>query len=309
MTTTLEASPVDSGVQRLRNEFLAMRLSFSWLGVRKSLTMDQCSQAAMQFGAERTYLSAAKKLLDTGHPAMKAVNQIKRQMTLVWKANSLPYPESGIRLVSRDEVERLNERMLELSYELEQAIEQLQSHYSELKDQARGRLGNLFERSDYPEELRTQFNVTWDFPSVEPPSYLQRLQPELYQQECERVRQRFADAVEMAEQAFLDELSGLVSHLTERLSGNEDGKPKVFRDTAIENLAEFFERFSRLNIASLPELDSLVQRAQDVVSGVSPSRLRKDADLRSQVATQLSGVQSVLDGLMVDRPRRKLIRG
>ncbi len=61
----------------------------------------------------------------------------------------------------------------------------------------------------------------------------------------QRVRSRFEEAVRLAEQAFMDELSGLISHLSERLSGADDGKPKIFRDSAIENLNEFFQRFQR----------------------------------------------------------------
>ena len=42
-----------------------------------------------------------------------------------------------------------------------------------------------------------------------------------------------AFSVQLAEQAFIEELARLVDHLTERLSGAEDGKPKVFRDSAV----------------------------------------------------------------------------
>ncbi len=31
-------------------------------------------------------------------------------------------------------------------------------------------------------------------------------------------------------------------------------------------------------------------------------------ELRQELATQLSGVQSVLDGMLVDRPRRNILR-
>lgn len=148
----------------------------------------------------------------------------------------------------------------------------------------------------------------WEFPNVEPPDYLRQLSPEIYQQECQRVRQRFDEAVQLAEQAFVEELSSLVSHLSERLSGSDDGKPKVFRDSALGNLREFFERFQRLNIASNSEIDDLVLRAQSIVSGVQPNALRTSDSLRQQVVSQLSGVQSVLDGLMVDRPRRRILR-
>lgn len=44
------------------------------------------------------------------------------------------------------------------------------------------------------------------------------LNPEVYQQEQARVRERFASAVELAEQAFTAELQRLVSHLAERLT-------------------------------------------------------------------------------------------
>jgi hypothetical protein len=98
------------------------------------------------------------------------------------------------------------------------------------------------------------------------------------------------------------------AHLTERLSGDEDGKPKVFRDSAVANLTEFFERFRHLNVGSSEQLDQLVSQAQQVVRGVLPQQLRDDQTLRQRVATQLSGVQSVLDGLLVDRPRRNILR-
>jgi hypothetical protein len=143
---------------------------------------------------------------------------------------------------------------------------------------------------------------------VEPPPYLRQLSPSVYREECQRVQARFDEAVRLAEQAFVEELSKLVSHLTERLAGAEDGKPKVFRDSAVENLTVFFQRFRELNIGSSEQLDDLVDHVQSIVRVVLPQQLRDDGSLRQQVATQLSGVQSVLDGLLVDRPRRNIVR-
>jgi hypothetical protein len=112
----------------------------------------------------------------------------------------------------------------------------------------------------------------------------------------------------LAEEAFTSELAKIVSHLTERLSGQADGKPKVFRDSAVNNLVEFFERFRELNIGSSDQLDGLVTDCQRIVRGVGPQDLRDNQQLRQHVATELSQVQSVLDGLLVDRPRRNILR-
>ncbi|MCH8048467.1 MAG: hypothetical protein IID44_32655 [Planctomycetes bacterium] len=161
---------------------------------------------------------------------------------------------------------------------------------------------------EWGEDAGFLFDVEWDFPAFEPPDYLRQLSPELYRQECQRVQARFDEAVRLAEEAFLSELAKLVSHLTDRLSGSEDGKPKVFRDSAVENLRGFFERFRQLNIGSNEQLDELVGQCQQIVQGIQPQDLRDRQSLRQHVSTQLSGVQSVLDGLLVDRPRRNILR-
>jgi hypothetical protein len=102
-------------------------------------------------------------------------------------------------------------------------------------------------------------------------------------------------------------LAKLISHLTERLS-NEAGERKIFRDSAVENLTEFFQRFRQLNIRSNAELDDLVEEAQRIVAGVKPQTLRDSDELRKHVSAELSQVQTVLDQMIIDQPRRRIIR-
>ena len=311
MSTVLDEPRLDPStgpVQRLRTTMAAVRVSFTWLGVRKTLTAEQRAEAAEPFGANAQFLSAGKKLIDTAHPAFKAVTAIRNRAKQFWASMSLPYPEPGIRLIRQDRIDQFDAKMREFQEELAEAVATLDRHYSELKATARQRLGSLFNTGDYPESLRGMFEVSWDFPSVEPPDYLQQLNPQLYEQECQRMQERFSEAVRLAEEAFTTELAKLVSHLTERLSGQEDGKPKTFRDSMVENLTEFFQRFRELNVRSNEQLDQLVGQAQRVIRGVEPKDLRDNAGLRQHVATEMSRVQSVLDGLLLDRPRRNILR-
>lgn len=294
--------------ERLRGTMAAARLSFNWLGTRKSLTVEQKNQAADSFGAEGKFLSAGKKLLDTSHPAFKAVTAIKGRCQSYWRAVSLPYPEPGIRLIHQNSITEFDEQIASFQEELTVAAEELDRHYADLRSAARRRLGALFDPSDYPVSLIGLFGIDYDYPSVEPPDYLRQLNPALYEQECQRVQTRFDEAVQLAEQAFTEELSKLVEHLSDRLSGETDGKAKVFRDTAVTNLTEFFARFQSLNVRSNDQLDELVHRAQQVLGGVEPQQLRDSTSLRQRLVTQLAGVQSSLDGLMVDRPRRNILR-
>ena len=106
----------------------------------------------------------------------------------------------------------------------------------------------------------------------------------------------------------MEELDRLVNHLAERLSGEEDGRPKIFRDSAVTNLGEFFTRFRELNVSSNEQLDDLVERCEQLISGVQPQGLRDNESLRRSLSTNLATVQSSLDQLLVDRPRRNIIR-
>ncbi len=308
-TSSANTSRTDTvAARRLRTTMAAVRLSFTWFGVRRSLSAEQKEQAADSFGAEGAYLSAAKKLIDTSHSAYKAVTAIRGRASQFWRSLSLPYPEPGIRLIRQDDIALFDVQLTTMQAELAEAVESLNEHFDELKSAARERLGRLFNRADYPESLIGLFRIEHDYPSVEPPNYLRELSPELFRQEQARVAVRFEEAVRLTEQAFIGEFGKLVSHLTERLSGSDDGKPKVFRDSAVENLGEFFQRFRQLNVGNNAQLDELVAQAQRVIRGVEPQQLRDSNALRQNVATQLSAVQSVLDGLLVDRPRRNIIR-
>jgi hypothetical protein len=87
-----------------------------------------------------------------------------------------------------------------------------------------------------------------------------------------------------------------------------DGQPKVFRDSAVEKLREFLERFRRLNIRNSPELDVLAQQAQQTINGIESQTLRDSNRLQQMVARDFEQIQASVGELLVDRPRRNILR-
>ena len=145
---TLRATTLPA--ERLRTSMAAVRLSFEWFGVHKTLTPEQRSQAADSFGAEGAFLSAGKKLLDTRHSAYRQVTSARGRIIALWRAMTLPYPEPGLRLIRQDQIDEFNTKLVELHEELDQAVAQLDRRYTELKSMAQGRLGSLFNEAGYP---------------------------------------------------------------------------------------------------------------------------------------------------------------
>jgi hypothetical protein len=298
----------ESPAQRLRRIAAAVRVMLHWWGVHRALTSQQKEEFGAVTSADARFLTAGKKLVDTRHEAFRRLTSIRTRITSYWRGVSLPYVEAGMRLIRQADIPAFVHTMEGFQDELRNAEDQLNEVYGEVKADAQNRLGRLFNPADYPSEIRNLFSVEWDFPSVEPPSYLMRVAPEVYEEERRRVAARFDEAVRLAEQAFATEFARLLSHLTERLASGENGERRVFRDSVISNLTEFFGRFGEMNVRSSPELDALVEQARQLVAGVSPHQLRDNDSLRQQIALEMTRVRERVEGLITDAPRRRLVR-
>jgi hypothetical protein len=303
---TTQTTP--NAAQRLRTTMAAVKLSFTWLGVRRTLAPEQRTTAARAFHADRELLSASKLILDTKNPAYRAVAAVRSEASSYWRTVTLPFPEAGIRLLPQNSLGVFASTMQTCRERLQESARELASQYDTIKSEAERRLGTLFNQADYPSTLDGLFDMEWSVVPIEPPQYLVALNPEVFQQEQARVRERFESAVELAEQGFATELQRLTAHLAERLTGLHDGQPKVFRDSAVENLREFFDRFRQLNIRSSPELDALVEQAQQTITGIEPQTLRDSNRLRQMVARDFEQIQASVGEMLVDRPRRNILR-
>jgi hypothetical protein len=309
-TLTVSDIPLDaeSPAQRLRRTAAAVRVMLRWWGTHRALSSQQKEAFGSVTAADSRFLTAGKKIIDVRHEAFRRLTSLRTRLTGYWRGLTLPYTEPGVRLIRQADIEPFVHTMEGFRGELAGAESDLHAVYDQMKADARLRLGRLYDERDYPPEVRGLFAVQWDFPSVEPPSYLMRIAPEVYEEERRRVAARFDEAVRLAEQAFASEFARLLSHLTERLAHGESGERRVFRDSAVTNLTEFFERFGQLNVRSNPELDALVEQARQLVQGVTPQALRDSASLRQHVAAEMARVGSQAEGLIVDLPRRRLVR-
>lgn len=299
---------VESTARELRQTTGAVKLSFSWLGTRRKLSDAQTKQAADTFEASTDLVSASKKLIDTKHPAYSAATTIKSQASSFWRGITLPYPQDGVRLIKQSDIPVFEAKMQEFKEQLDIAVANLQLEYEALKVRAREQLGSLYNPADYPQTLEGVFAITWEYPPIEPPQYLMSFNPQLYEQEQHRVQQRFENAVTLAEQAFAEELSGLVSHLIERLTADPDGKKKSFRANAVENFKEFYDNFQRMNVRSNVQLESLISQAHNLVSGIDPAELRQNQEMQQTLKTQMSELRTSLDSVISEAPRRRILR-
>jgi hypothetical protein len=300
-----EPSP-DSFIGRLKRETAAVRLQYKKFGTRRALIPDQVYRAARVFGANQQFLSAGKRILNTKDPVWIAATGAIGRARLYWRTMTVPYPDKGIRLLRRELVPSFNVAMQAFAAELAEAKRALDEAYASLQNEARNSLGELFNPDDYPESVTESFYLEWDFPNVEPPDYLKELNPALWEQERQRLENRFAEAAALAENAFAAELSDLVTHLAERMTLDDDGKKKRLNKKAVDGFTEFFERLQKMRIGSNAQLDQIVEQARKVVGGIQVDEIRNNDVMRQNVLDQMQQLRGQIDTLLVEAPTRRI---
>ncbi len=292
--------------QQLRELTTGCRLRLSKLGTRRALEQEQVDTVAGQFDAEARRLSASKVLFNTRHPKWRACRDVLQAAKSYWLMMTLPYVDPGTRLLRRARAAEFSAYVSDLQGKLALAVDELQDVRGELLEQARAELGSLFNAGDFPTSFAEHFAIEHEFVSVDPPSYLQQLAPEVYERECRRVQAAFEQSAVLAEQSFADSLLDLVTRLRESLEPAPEGKKKRIHESGLEGLREFTERFRQLSVGGNAQLDSLVGECEQLVAGKQIKTVREDGALRREMASTLADVTQRLAGLVVEQPERRL---
>lgn len=291
--------------KELESLTIACRLKRQRPGSRKSLNDTQKKKAAEAFHAKSGSLFASKVLFDTTSKTWKECVSFLGAAQAHWISNTTPFPDKGIRLLRRDRMDSFEAAMDGYKTFLSEAAEDLEAEYAKMKKTARDRLGDLFNEDDYPATIADKWGIHWDYVTTEPPEHLKKIAPEIYDREMKRVQQQFDEAVSLTEAAFTDQLNKLVSHLVDRLGTTEDGKPKKFNSTTVDNFNLFFEKFSQMNIGSNGKLTQLVDEAKMLLNDVDGAEaIKKNQNLRDSLKTSFTALREKIDtDLVVDAGR------
>lgn len=167
-----------------------------------------------------------------------------------------------------------------------------------------GGLGPLYLEKDYPapEQLADRFKITWDWFAFAVP---EGLPPEIRAKEEAKLKATYEQAAYEIRDALRVMFSKLIERAVDRLAPSEPGeKPKVFRDSLIGNLEQFFADFEARNIMKDQELAGLVERCKEIMTGVDPARLREDGAFREETQTKLEQIAKAIEPMIEDAKSR-----
>lgn len=162
----------------------------------------------------------------------------------------------------------------------------------------KGGLGPIYLESDYPasDSLSDKFQMNWNWLSLTLPE--DALPAALRQREADKLSRIYSDAGQEIKNALRMMFQELLEHATDRLRTEPGKDAKVFRNSMITNISDFFDTFPARNLMDDAELAAVVTQCKEVMAGVTPDVLRKDMGVRDATLTKLAEIKALVDPMI-----------
>jgi ElaB/YqjD/DUF883 family membrane-anchored ribosome-binding protein len=284
----------------LSESTVLLSLEIQALGNRSKVSSDK-----IKSDADREMLHVAKDLLQSDE--LVEISRHARRAREFVRSLSLPSLfRGGFYLVKIDAIDRIEAQLSTLVDELQPLVDRFVEAMPARVNEARARLGSLFDPSEYPSEQRARdaFRWSWRWVSIDTPGKLKSISSAIFNRERDKARVELESAVDELTTILRGEFLDVLHHLVERLTPGADGKAKIIRKSAVGNLQAFLDTFSLRDVTSDGELRELVAKVRASMSGVQPEALREDESFRDRMRADLGQLKSELDELITSKPAR-----
>ncbi|MBY0502730.1 MAG: hypothetical protein K2X03_02390 [Bryobacteraceae bacterium] len=262
------------------------------------------SNSQVEVDTDKSLIRVSKHLLDSTE--LRTLGNFDGEIRRYLYDTCLPF-EAGIHLCPLPLLEPMEAKLREFSGRRDALVQTFLGAYPALCQSAAARLRSLYNPADYPpcQYVQQQFTFTWQYISFGVPEQLREISTKIWHDEREKAAVMMAEAGREIQQVLRAAMAELVKHMRDRLKDGPDGKPLRFKESTVSNLVEFLGTFDFRNVADDAELKELVDKARDMLTGVSAEDLRTTAGVRAKVQNGMADLAAELDTMIVKKPGRK----
>ena len=238
------------------------------------------------------------KNLFAGRSELEVVGQHVTETRSFVYDNTLPWSDSGIRLLPSTKFMEFNTKLQQAEDKFYGLVTEFVTVYPSLITAQAMALGDMFNRNDYPNpnDIEHRFNFNVNYMPV-PASGDFRV--DIGNDAQEELRKKLSSlADERVDYAMKDIKGRLLEHLkrmSDRLSidyVSGEAKPRKFHDSLLDGAHDLCDLASSLNIINDPQLDDARKALKKAIGGIDVKDLRKDVGARNDVKTQVDDILS-----------------
>ena len=294
-TNTMPSAPT---APTISSSSMLVELSIStWTGRKldKRASKDVTSQNYAADGVA----NVNKKLL--GDCAeLTAVQKFTANLRNAHYAMTMPWSDTGLRLLPTTQYFKYHQQMTALQQEYERLVSLFLSAYDWEIMQAQTKLGDLFIRDDYPttESLHNKFSFRLTYiPLPDAGDWRIDIGNEATAELRAHYENYYSTQLSQAMNDVWRRTYDALSRMSERLDYGDHEQKKIFRDSLVENVGEMVELLRVCNVSGDVQMTAMADRLEESLRGVTPDALREDEYLRRETKRAVDDAIKALPSL------------
>ena len=218
-------------------------------------------------------------------------SELKDIDTLVGEARTahysmtMPWSDTGLRLLTTKAYFKYHETMTKAQASFDDCVNTFLQAYDWEITQAQAKLGDLFNRDDYPttESLSGKFGFRLSYmPLPEAGDFRLDINTEAQNDIKSHYETYYTTQINNAMNDVWQRAFKSLSRMSERLDYASHEDKKLFRDTLVTNVIDMVDLLAVCNVTNDSQMEAMRVRLEDTLQGVTPDALREDAYLRAE---------------------------
>jgi hypothetical protein len=229
-----------------------------------------------------------------GSDQLDAITKLANEIRDWHGRQTLPWSDTGTRLLPMTNFFEYKQQLGVYEAEFKSRINTFIQQYPNIIQSMVYKLGNLFDRSEYPDadKIESKFNLRYTImPVPETKDFRVDIADDIREEMQKEYQKAYEGRVETAMSDAWSRLHNTLEHMVDRLSGNDK---KIFRNSLVDNALELTNLLTRLNITKDPKLEQARQALEQSLVGVTADDLRESQGARQEI---LSRVNEIMESI------------
>lgn len=290
-----QAEEVTRSAPSIASSAMLCELSISqWAGRKKDKRASE--QVAVSAHAKRGAASVNKMLLADCQELI-AIGKFVAQVRQSHYAMTLPWSDTGLRLLPTAQYFKYSEQITALRNEFERLVNEFLQAYTWEMTRAELSLGDLFDADDYPtvESLRGKFDFRINYIPL-PETGDWRI--DIGNEHNRIVKNSYASSYgrffETSMRDVWQRTYNALTTLCERIDWNEGEQRKRLHDSTFDKVFDMIDMLQTCNLTGDSQMEAMRLQLEDAFRGVTAERLKEDGHMRAETR---KAVQSALKNI------------
>ncbi len=272
------------------------------------------STAAVEIGADEEGNVTSKEALAVNKEILKCdelrlIQRLDDEVRRYLYSRCLPSVfKRGVYLLPLGLLEEVMGRLAEFEATRAALVEAFLLVYEREAAAAKVRLGNVYDRADYPpvEAVKGLFVFETQLIEMSVPATLETVRGDLYRKELQKAQEMWSRSQSVITATLYEEFRKLVTRLSVKLQDRTDGKRQIFRDSTVSNLQEWLQVFDARNLTDDASIVELVETARRLIAGVDPETIRASDRVRADLARRFEELGGAIEQRIDELPDRAI---